>query len=103
MRDPLYNHDAYLYIYCTLGLTPNTLYKIRVKAGTEMGYPNPPSDSQWVEYRTAGNTNGKSRSLYWGGEGSGHFQSLGCTFGMTPMVSFTLCTGEAKRMDIFNL
>lgn len=73
MRDPLYNNDAYLYIYCTLGLTPNTLYKIRVKAGTEMGYPNPPSDSQWVEYRTAGNTNGKSRSLYWGGEGSGHF------------------------------
>lgn len=43
--------------YLISGLTPNTLYKIRVKAGTEMGYPNPPSDSQWVEYRTAGNTN----------------------------------------------
>ena len=36
------------------------MYKIRVKAGTVMGYPDLPSDdSQWVEYRTAGNTNGQ--------------------------------------------
>ncbi|XP_062599524.1 protogenin B-like [Saccostrea cucullata] len=43
--------------YLISGLKPNTLYKIRVKAGTEMGYPDLPSDSQWVEYRTAGHTN----------------------------------------------
>ena len=48
------------YFFHILGLTPNTLYKIRVKAGTVMGYPDLPSDdSQWVEYRTAGNTNGQ--------------------------------------------
>ncbi|XP_061170773.1 protogenin B-like [Saccostrea echinata] len=43
--------------YLISGLKPNTLYKIRVMAGTAMGYPDLPSDSQWVEYRTAGHTN----------------------------------------------
>lgn len=45
MRDFLYNFDVYLYIYCILGLILNILYKIRVKAGIEMGYFNFFSDS----------------------------------------------------------